>query len=272
MIKTHLKELPAYQFHLLQKYSGDVQHAVFTRHGGVSDGAFESLNVRFGIGDAEDAVFENRLRIADAISIDPRIPNILVSANQTHSKNVFVIDDNSELTSLERGEIEDTDAIVSGVRGTTLMVQVADCQAILMFDPASGVIAAVHAGWRGLVHDISGEVINIMQERFGVNPSGILVGISPSLGSCCSFFTNPAEELPEDFAAFSDSERRVDLWGYSEAQLQSHGILPNHIEVARVCTQCENGRTKNEDRSKAQFFSFRGDKGITGRFGVVIAN
>lgn len=263
MIKSRQKSLPVYQFHLLQKYSGDIQHAVFTRDGGVSEGAFESLNVRFGIGDKVGAVAENRLRIVDSFKKTPKDKLTLVSADQTHGKNVLVITDK-----LSVNEVGDIDGFVTNVPGAVLMIQVADCQGILMCAPSKGVIAAVHAGWRGLVQDISGEVISIMQERFGVDPSEILVGISPSLGPCCSFFSDPETELPSDFVSFTDEQNRVDLWAYSGAQLQSHGVSENHIELARICTQCENGRVK---KNRSHFYSFRGDKGITGRFGVVIA-
>ncbi len=131
----------------------------------------------------------------------------------------------------------------------------------MFFDPVKKVIAAVHAGWKGLVQDISGEAIQIMQKRFGVNPANLIVGISPSLGPCCSFFTDPEKELPPNFRPFIKYNKCVDLWSFSVRQLELHGILPQQIELARVCTFCGGG---------GRFFSFRRDRGVTGRFGALI--
>jgi copper oxidase (laccase) domain-containing protein len=106
-----------------------------------------------------------------------------------------------------------------------------------------------------------------MKKRFRCDPKDILVGIAPSLGPCCAFFSDPGKELPPSFGKFIDDEKRVDLWSFSVEQLQSHGISPGHIEIARVCTQCNNGP---DIESRGRFYSYRGEKGITGRFGVLV--
>ncbi|HLG25421.1 MAG TPA: laccase domain-containing protein, partial [Candidatus Gracilibacteria bacterium] len=90
MRKVYFGNLPANQFHLLQKFSDQVDHAIFTRDGGVSKGPYESLNVRFGVGDAEPNVRRNRTLILKALGVKPEM---LISANQTHSKNVQIIDE-----------------------------------------------------------------------------------------------------------------------------------------------------------------------------------
>ncbi len=300
MRKVFFKDLPAFQFHLLQKFSDQADHAVFSRMGGVSKKPYDSLNVRFGIGDRHENVIENRRRICEALVLES---DKLVSANQTHSKNVTVVEcevrcnvENrvkrtpqrscaplrrkpngvGELRTFEAennnvggiAEIDDTDAMVTALKGVGLMVQVADCQAILMFDPVKGVAAAVHAGWKGLAGDVIGETVKVMRTKFGVAPENILAGVAPSLGPCCAFFSNPEKELPSSFHKFIDARKRVDLWSFSIEQLQKHGILRGNIEFAKVCTQCGNG--KDIDGSH-NFFSFRGEQGITGRFGAVIA-
>lgn len=265
MRKVHQKDLPAFQFHLLQKFSDQREHAVFSREGGVSEAPYDSLNVRFGIGDTHENVKKNRDRICIFFGIEGKN---LISANQTHSKNVKVIDEKFIGNHLEYQECEDTDALVTSVPGVGLMMQVADCQALLMFDPVKRVIAAIHAGWKGLVQDVSGETIGVLKNEFDVDPSRILVGIAPSLGPCCAFFSDPEKELPESFHKYIDSRKRVDLWSFSLEQLQNHGIQMRNIELARLCTQCGNGPHK---AGPHKFYSFRGEHGITGRFGVVIA-
>lgn len=286
MKKIFLKDLPAFQFHIFQKFSAGAEHAVFSREGGVSIKPYNSLNVRFGIGDRHENVVENRRRICDALGLEC---DRLVSANQTHGKNVAVVEceqqksgGQSKTHTLEElrtskvensnayglAEIEDADALVTSEKGVGLMIQVADCQAILMFDPVKGVAAVVHAGWKGLAQNVSGAAIEVMREKFGVDPANILVGVAPSLGPCCAFFSNPEKELPSTFHKFIDARKRVDLWSFSIEQLQKNGIRPGNIELARVCTQCGNGK---DISGPHKFFSFRGEHGITGRFGVVIA-
>jgi len=264
MRKTTIKNLPVYQFHLLEKFSGTVGHAVLGREGGVSKKPFDSLNVRFGIGDKLLNVAKNRALICKALGIEAQN---LISAEQTHSRNVQVIDEDF-LRGKPSGECYGVDAFVTTVPGVALMIQVADCQAMLMYDPSHQVVAAVHAGWKGLALDISGETIGVMKKKFGSDPSDILVGVAPSLGPCCAFFSEPKKELPEEFHKFIDSESRVDLWSFSLEQLLGHGIAREHIELARVCTQCNNGQ---DIEARGRFFSFRGEKGITGRFGVLIS-
>lgn len=271
--------IPYFQFHLLEKFSDRIGHAVFSREGGVSKPPYDSLNVRFTIGDNEQDVLQNRQIMADAIKLQP---HQIISANQTHSNHVQIIDEEflrfnpgdhpqlhseakSKDTSLTQ-EINDIDAFVTAINSYALLIQVADCQALLLYDPYQNVIAAIHAGWKGLAKDISGETLRLMREHFNVKSENVLVGISPSLGPCCAFFTDPEDELPAGFRPFIDREKRVDLWGYSLAQLQGHGVRPEHIENARICTHCENGRRRQG--LKPQFYSFRADLGITGRFGV----
>lgn len=245
------------QFHLLQKFSDQIDHAVLTRHGGVSSAPYDTLNVRFGIGDAQKSVQENRQRVMDTFGYER-----IVSANQTHSSSVQIVDDEFLKYQPADQECDDIDAFVTNKREVPLMVQVADCQAILMYDPVKQVIAAVHAGWKGLVKDVSGETLKVMRMTYDVDPATVLVCISPSLGPQSAFFSNPEEELPASFYPFIDKEKRVDLWAYSVKQLEWHGVKKGNIELARICTQQDAGK---------DFFSFRHDHGITGRFGAVIA-
>ena len=265
MRKVFLKDLPAYQFHLLQKFSDQVGHAVFSRQGGISEPPYESLNVRFGLGDNHSNVKKNRKKICEALDIEEKN---LISSNQTHSKNVKIIDEEFLNSHSAYQECDDVDGLVTNLPKIGLMVQVADCQGILMFDPVKRVVAAVHAGWKGLVNDVSGETVKVLVNDFDVDHKNILVGIAPSLGPCCAFFTNPESELPKIFHPFIDSKKRVDLWSYSTLQLQKRGIPKNNIELAKVCTQCGNGPSIEGPK---KFFSFRGEHGITGRAGIVIA-
>jgi YfiH family protein len=243
---------------LIEGFSEDIEHAVFTRNGGVSNAPFNSLNVKFNIGDAREAVIENRKRIMKAMGI-----RNCVSAVQTHGSNVLVIDATMRKKLFGGGqatiEVSDTDGFVTNQSSVGLMLQVADCQAILFYDPAKKVLGMAHAGWKGLKHNISAAVVEEMI-KLGSNPSNILVGISPSLGPEHSKFSDPLRELGLDFEPFIH-DKKVDMWEYSRRQLMSLGIQERRIEIARIDTADEEEGLK--------FFSYRREKGKTGRFAMV---
>ncbi len=258
MIKNYRKDLPIFQFHSLQKFSDEVDHAVLSRLGGVSKKPFDSLNVSLTVDDSVEDVLRNRSIICDAFDLEE---NNLVTANQTHSKNVCIVDEDMLAKYQPRREVDDVDAFVTNVSGVALMTKVADCQGIVMFDPVQKVIAAVHAGWRGLMQDVGGAAIAVMKKKFKVKPEHLMIGISPSLGPCCSFFSDPKKELSPDFKPYINMNNTVDLWQFSLDQLLRHGVQSDHIELARVCSMCGGGE---------KFYSFRRDRGVTGRFGTMI--
>lgn len=252
--------VPCFQFHLIEGFSGDIEHAVFTRSGGVSQPPWNALNVRFGLGDSRENVTENRRRILRSLNL-----RSCLSANQVHGKNVLVVDAAMKEKIFAPGhktaEIDDTDAFVTDQKGLGLMVQVADCQAILFFDPGKKILGMAHAGWRGLKQDISGAVIDEMV-KLGSDPAHLLIGISPSLGPAHSQFSDPEAELGPEFMPFVKNNC-LDMWEFSRRQLIAHGIAPGKIEIARLDTA--------DPEEGARFFSFRREKGQTGRFAMVAA-
>lgn len=241
-----------FQFDNLNKYSDICSHGIFTRHGGVSDAPFDTLNIRYTIGDEDEAVSENRIRVAQSLSAQ-----YLVSADQTHSKNVQVIPSNSPLT--EHDELADTDALISNTPGYFLMVQVADCQPILLLDPVKKAVGCIHSGWKGTVKNIVAATIDAMSESFDTNPEDLIAAVGPSLGTCCSEFQNRHEEFPDEFEKFFIMDDYVDLEGITKYQMIKKGIKSENIAYSGLCTKC------NSDN----FFSYRANQ-ETGRFGVVI--
>jgi YfiH family protein len=252
--------LPCYQFHLIEGFSEDLDHAVFTRSGGVSPAPWNTLNVRFGLGDSRENVIENRRRIMKALNL-----RYCVSGNQVHGKDILVVDQTARENMFGQGirtvEVDDTDGFVTNQAGIGLMLQVADCQAVIFFDPGKKILGVAHNGWRGLKQDINGEVIKAMV-ALGSNPAHILVGISPSLGPAHSEFSDPEKELGPEFMPFVKNNK-LDMWEFARKQLISHGIAPGKIEIANIDTaDAEDG---------AKFYSHRREKGQTGRFALVAA-
>jgi hypothetical protein len=233
----------------------DVQHHIFSRHGGCSRGDYASLNLSLGVGDNDGAVRQNRRIILEHMQTD-----CLVFLNQVHGTQIQTVDRHCFSDDIpETLHVGTGDAMITNVPGLALVVLVADCQAVLMVDPVKRVIANVHVGWRGNVNHILCRTIMGMRSRFGCDPKDLHVGISPSLGPCCAEFINFAYEIPEMYWHHKDRRNRFDLWALSREQLLMEGVSPGNIHVSGICTRC---RTDH-------YFSYRASK-ITGRFAVAI--
>ncbi|MBC8318689.1 MAG: peptidoglycan editing factor PgeF [Desulfobulbaceae bacterium] len=231
-------------------------HRIFNRHGGISQTPYDSLNISFGVADDAAHVHKNRAIIQNTLNIGS-----LISARQVHGTEILVLDTNSTNSpesSTTHELLNGYDAFISNVPGVALMVQQADCQAVLLFDPIQKVVANIHCGWRGSVDNIIGKVVAAMTATFSVNPENLLVGISPSLGPCCAEFVNYKTELPEAFWAYQVKPNYFDFWEISKNQLQKAGVQTANIELSSICTACNTN-----------WFSYRRDK-ETGRFCSVI--
>jgi len=227
---------------------------MFFNAGGVSDELFSSLNLSFHVGDLAERVKANRQRVLAALGL-----RHLVAVNQVHGDGILSVE-----ASHRQIELKGYDALIATLPGTGLLIQQADCQAVLLFAPQSGVVAAIHCGWRGSVLGIIGKTIGCLRERYGVAPEGLLAVVSPSLGPCCAEFIHYHKELPTWMHAYRVRPNHFDFWEISRKQLLDAGVLPAHIDVAGICTCCS-----------PQFFSYRRATkttgGITGRNGSIIA-
>ncbi len=243
-------EIETYQFRLFQGVPG-ISHAVFSRSGGVSQGAFDSLNVGLNSGDDPCAVAENRHRMLERMGTPQA-----VFLNQVHGTHIHAV------TQEDPGQSHlVADGVITDQQGVSLVIQVADCQAILLFDPKKKVIANVHSGWRGSVHNIIGKCLQAMKDQFGCRPDHILAGISPSLGPCCAEFINYQEEIPQSLWQYKRAARPYfDFWKMSRDQLLAQGVKHDHIESMDICTRCRADL----------FYSYRKES-TTGRFAVAIA-
>lgn len=230
----------------------EVVHGFFTRQGGVSTGAYDSLNVSPAVGDQLELVAENQRLMQQALGLEN-----LASAAQVHGGHAAVI---TTAGQAQGEDIPEVDILVTTVPGLGLVIKQADCQAVMLYDPLNRVVANVHCGWRGHIHDILGETISLLQTRFGSRPRDLYAAIGPSLGPCCAEFRNFRQEFPETLWSYQVRPTYFDLWHLAFDQLVAAGLQPKHLDLARLCTRCGAG----------DFFSYRRDK-VTGRQGAVIA-
>ena len=194
----------------------------------------------YGSFNDEEKNFENNLnKLSSNFNISRP-----VFADQIHGDKIDIINSISD-------QKPQCDALITQVKNLPLMIKIADCQAILLYDPKTESIAAIHSGWRSSAQNIIGKTIQKMKNKFNINPADILMGISPSLGPCCAEFSDPQNELP-DFCMPYIKNNYVDFWTLSIAQCKVAGVPEKQIEIINECTKC------NSD----QYFSHRsGDEG-----------
>jgi len=254
LIHRNQKDLNFFQFEHLSACSG-VWHGIFTRHRGHSQDSFRSLNVSFGVGDDKKAVIRNRHVIARCIGTKN-----LVFTRQVHGTQIVPIDAACISASDWSSDSQPTgDAMITNLQDTYLVLQVADCQPVLLVDPIRRVVANVHAGWRGSIANILGVTVNLMKTRYGCSTDDIFAGIGPSLGPCCAEFIHYKKEIPFRYWKYKNSADHFDFWAMSRDQLCESGLLPDHISSSNLCTRCRTDL----------FYSYRGE-GITGRFAAVV--
>lgn len=254
MILNEKNNIFYYQFPNLLDFP-ELNHGIFTRRNGHSQGTFQGLNTSLSVGDESNRVFMNRSAILSCMGAGEP-----VFLNQVHGKEVVLIPAERGHGSSDQSASPDVgDALVTNLKHRWLVVQVADCQAVLIFDSVNKVMANIHAGWRGSIQNIIGAAIRVMKNRFGSRPEEMVAGVGPSLGPCCAEFIHYKKEIPARFWSYKDHRDYFDFWSISRDQMIRAGIPAANIHISNICTKCHMD----------QFFSYRGE-GTTGRFAAVI--
>lgn len=232
-----------------------VTAAFSTRLGGVSQGAYASLNLSRGTGDRPEAVEENRRRWLAALGEGWR-PAWL---SQVHGARVVE-------AGREEATVPEADAHWTGERGLLLGVLAADCVPVLvaMPSPSGWLVGAAHAGWRGTAARVAAALVEAMRGAGG-RPELGRAAIGPSIGPCCY---EVGEEVQEALArAYPGAPLRlrapgrdhVDLWEANRRALVEAGLPEEGVDVAGLCTRCH----------PQLFYSYRG-QGRTGHMAASV--
>jgi polyphenol oxidase len=157
-----------------------VQVAVTTRHGGVSVPPYDTLNLGLHVGDDPDRVGINRARAALAFGVDL---GSMVYARQVHGTAAVAVgpDEAGRGTRHEDDAIADTDILVTRSPGVTLAILVADCVPVALVDGEAGILAAVHAGWRGTAGGAVACALETMAE-LGARAERVQAYLGPAVG------------------------------------------------------------------------------------------
>lgn len=223
-------------------------HAATTlRYGGVSLGAYQSLNPALHVGDNADKVRQNRQLINEML----QLPAEPVWLEQIHS---------NRLVKAETGApLQQADASYTRGSGVVCAVLTADCLPLLVCDDDGSQVAAIHAGWRGLLAGIIGNTVTAMQGR------NLMVWLGPAIGPECfevgsevrDAFLAKSEAYAAAFSEQGNGKWLADIYQLARVDLATLGIV--NVYGGHFCTVTEHER----------FYSYRRDKD-TGRMATLI--
>jgi YfiH family protein len=221
---------------------------------------FDSLNLARTLGDEPQHVVENHRRLAQEVGYDAAR---LYEVSQVHGATVQAIDAQCAPEQFRRNE---ADALIATLMGYAAGVRVADCAAVLLADPVTRAVAAVHAGWRGTVQGVLGRAVEALCAASGAEPGRLLGAVFPHIGVDAfevgaDVANQIADSAPGAEQVVIEGERphadlrRALLW-----QLQLAGLAAQSIDSVAGCTYAD----------KVRFFSYRRDGARAGRHLAVI--
>lgn len=231
----------------LLEYNIENKIRAFSTMRGEGSGNYGGFNVTHYCGDTTEHVAECRKILCKELAIEE---DMLIIPRQTHSdKSLFIDSEFMQLPQEDQTQmLYGIDAIFTNIRKVCIGVSTADCIPILLHDKANDTIAAIHAGWRGTVAEITSKCIDAMRLYLGCEPDNIHAIIGPGI-SLDAF--EVGDEVYEEFSAAGYDMKRIakqyqvadggkkwhiDLWEANRQQLISCGIKENNIETAGICT------------------------------------
>jgi YfiH family protein len=237
-----------------------VDNAIFSRIGGSSKGPYKSLNLGGTNGDDPVDVLANHEKL---FRVFGRPYSSRFDVWQVHGKTILF----GDAPRPPEKKHPPADGIFTDKPEVTLIMRFADCVPLVFHDPVQKVVGIVHAGWQGTLLRIGAEAVGAIGKRYGSLASDLRVGLGPSIcGKCYQVGEEVRQQFlkawgkeANQFFAKTENGLFLDLWGTNEWVLRQAGV--EQIENSGFCT------AENLD----EWYSYRKEEGITGRFAVVIA-
>ncbi len=237
-----------------------VDHAIFSRQGGISKGPYASLNLGGTNGDDPADVAANHEKLFEVFG---RPYSSRFDVWQVHGTTIVF----GDAPRPPEKKHPPADGIFTDRPEVTLIMRFADCVPIVFHDPVKKVVGIVHAGWQGTMLRIGAEAVSAIWQRYGSLASDLRAGLGPSIcGKCYQVGEEVRQQFLKAWGAEADpffekteTGLYLDLWGANEFVLRQAGV--EQIENSGMCTA----------EKLDEWYSYRKEKGITGRFAVVIA-
>lgn len=235
-----------------------VRYFVTNKNGGSSREPYEELNMGMNVGDCVDDVLYNRLLIARHSGLPLKR---FVFASQVHGNNISTITE-ADLSENSYTVVKATDGLITQEKYLALVILVADCVPVIIYDQDVGAVGVFHAGWRGVANSIVPMGIEKMRDEFNCNIASLKAFIGPSIGSCCYEVKGKVIEQIRKAVPNSDTviiedgaKTFINLKSAIEQQLLKSKLSHPQMTISSDCTKC------NSD----QYYSYR-KKSETGRF------
>ena len=240
----------------LFKSHKDILHAYTTKKGGFSNSPFLGNNLAFHVNDNPSNVNKNHVFSASHLNYPLQK---LARMNQVHGNKIVKITDTTNLNNIPA-----CDALITNVKHIPLMVMVADCIPILVYDPVHKAVASIHAGRAGTFTEILPLCIQKMKHSYQSNPKDLLVSVGPSIHQCCyEVGKEIVEEAKKENYEYAIEKRNsryyLNLIAIIKKQLSNLKIETNNIDISTYCTACNTNL----------FYSYRVEKQC-GRFAGII--
>ena len=222
----------------------NICHGFFNKNGGRSNGIYKSLNCGPGSNDKKNKIKENLKIVKKKIGRNTR--NIFL-LHQIHSSKFIFIDKNFKLN---KKKIK-ADAVITDQVNIPIAVLTADCVPILLYDNKRNMIAAIHAGWKGALKGIVGNVINFMLKK-GCKKNNIFAAIGPCIGKNNY---NVGIDLKSKFIKKNKKNKIF----FSKRKNEIYFDLPNYVKSQLKLNKIKNIDMKNIDtfNKKNNYFSAR---------------
>lgn len=254
-----LKEKHLFVLEKWQQLSEKLKVGFTTKNGGVSKGDFSSFNCGLHVHDERTDVLENRRKLADLLDFPLED---WVAGEQIHGNDVrYVTDDDRGKGATDFSTaLSGTDGLLTKGKGILLTAFFADCIPLFFFDPVEEMIGIAHAGWKGTVKEIAGEMVNAFKKN-GSKPEHILVAIGPGISKThYEVDTYVASQIDEGYRKkvlfpLRNDRYLLDLLELNKEILLHYGIFRHNIDKTNYCTFHDDDL----------FFSHRRDQGRTGR-------
>ncbi|MEW6212053.1 MAG: peptidoglycan editing factor PgeF [Acidobacteriota bacterium] len=239
-------------------------NAFSTRTGGVSPLPENDLNLAYFRGDDKQNVNENRRRFLQAIGATDLT---IITARQTHSTERVMVEDIEQA----RGPQMDCDAMTTEIAGVMLAIQTADCLPVMIADPITGAMAAIHAGWRGTAGRITERTIADLMLLHGVDARDAIAALGPAAcAECYEVGEDVISRYRESFGYWKklfsnfkeNGKAHLDVRRANIQQLLFCGFTEDRIFSAPYCTMHQNDL----------FFSYRREaKGQPSKVGRLLS-
>ncbi|MDY3973659.1 peptidoglycan editing factor PgeF [uncultured Veillonella sp.] len=246
-----------------------LMHGVTRRFGGVSQKPFDSFNLGLHVDDQVQAVVENRRRLAKHLRV--RLEE-LTCAKQVHGISIAQVTEFNRgygSTSLQQA-IPDSDAMITNLPKTPLLLLVADCVPVLFYDVRYHAIAVVHAGWRGAIGHLPALTLDAMAEAYGTSAADCYAYLGPSI-QADSF--EVSETLADQFRKETTRPNEIVYYRYrSDKEIETprvdlqqfivHDLLDKGVPLRQITV------SGTDTLTSPSCYSYRREHGKTGRMAL----